>query len=112
MKRFFILLIAVIGSLQGYKGFSQPVPPATVIQYLKSRINIYFINDPNTNSPAIHRISNDSIINNTNGVLFGRGGNNAMSESARLLLSLFKDRSRRPGDGRLQDFVYQLIKLR
>jgi hypothetical protein len=35
-----------------------------------------------------------------------------MTQSARLLLSLFRDRSRRPGDGMLQDYVYQLIKLR
>jgi hypothetical protein len=113
MKKIFLFLIIISsGVFQGNKIFSQAVPPATVMQYLKSKINIYFINDPNTNSPAIHRISNDSISNNTNGVLFGRGGNNAMTQSARLLLSLFKDRSRRPGDGRLQDFVYQLIKLR
>jgi hypothetical protein len=113
MKKIFLFLIIISsGVFQGNKIFSQAVPPATVMQYLKSKINIYFINDPNTNSPAIHRISNDSISNNIKGVLFGRGGNNAMTQSARLLLSLFKDRSRSTGDGRLQDFVYQLIKLR
>jgi hypothetical protein len=112
MKKIFLLLIISLGSLQGNKVLSQPVSPATVMQYLKNKINIYFINNPNTNSLAIHYIPGDNIINNTNGVLFGRGGNNGMTQSARLLLSLFKDRSQRPGDGRLQDFVYQLIKLR
>ena len=112
MKKLVILIIIALNLLLINKGFSQAVPPATVMQYLKTKINIYFINDPNTNSPVINRIPTDSIINNTNGVLFGRGGNNAMSQSARVLLSLFKDRAHRPGDGRLQDFVYQLISLR
>ncbi|MEO5564253.1 MAG: hypothetical protein ABIR18_12480 [Chitinophagaceae bacterium] len=92
------------------KGFSQ-VAPATIMQYLQSKINIYFLNDPNTATPAFHTIATTSITSNTDGVLFGRGGNNAMSQSARLLLSLFKDRAQR-GDGRFQDFVYQVMNLR
>lgn len=98
--------------LQSNRGNCQAVPPAQVMQYLQSKINIYFINDPNSNSLAIQNIPTQTISSNTDGILFGRGGNNAMTQSARLLLSLFKDRGQRPGDGRFQDFVYQLIKLR
>lgn len=112
MKRSFYLLIIGFGLLLSNKGNAQAVPPAQVMQYLQSKINIYFINDPNTNSPAFRNIPSQTISSNTDGILFGRGGNNAMTQSARLLLSLFKDRAQRPGDGRLQDFVYQLIKLR
>jgi len=112
MKRSFHLLIIGFALLQNVKGNAQAVAPAQVMQYLQSKINIYFINDPNTNSLTIRNIPTQTISSNTDGVLFGRGGNNAMTQSARLLLSLFKDRTQRPGDGRLQDFVYQLIKLR
>ena len=112
MKKSFCLLIIGFTLLKTDKVNSQAVSPAQVMQYLQSKINIYFINDPNTNSLVIHNITPQTISNNTDGILFGRGGNNGMTQSARLLLSLFKDRAHRPGDGRLQDFVYQLIKLR
>src|SRR5690349_4422388 len=112
MKKSYCLLIIGLILFSGHDGYGQAVPPAQVMQYLQSKINIYFINDPNTNSLAIRNIPSQTISSNTDGVLFGRGGNNAMTQSARLLLSLFKDRAQRPGDGRLQDFVYQLIKLR
>jgi hypothetical protein len=112
MKKCFYLLIIGFALLHCDKVNSQAVTPAQVMQYLQSKINIYFINDPNTNPPAFRNIPSQTISSNTDGILFGRGGNNAMTQSARLLLSLFKDRTQRPGDGRLQDFVYQLIKLR
>ena len=94
------------------KAISQQIAPPDVLQYLKDKINIFYLNDPNTATPSFYNIPTSTIMSNTNGVIFGRGGNNGMSRSAVILLSLFKNRTQSPGDGRLQDFVYKLLKLR
>lgn len=111
MKKIFILSIISLVLFQANRGFCQAVPPAQVMQYLRSNITIRYIGNPNTNSPAITPITGQTIASNTDGILFGRGGNNYMTQSARLLLSLFKDRSLRPRDGDFQDYVYRLLKL-
>jgi hypothetical protein len=107
-----ILVVSLWNLLFVNKSIGQAVAPAIVMQYLQSKINIYFLNAPNTATPVFHTISTANISANTNGILFGRGGNNGMTQSARLLLSLFRDRTQSSGDGRLQDFVYQAMNLR
>jgi len=94
--------------------YCQVVPPAQVINYLQQKVNVYYISQPNavhTQAFTIRPILTASITSNTDGVLFGRGGNNRMSTSARLLLSLLKDRSM-GGNGKFQDWVYNLIKIK
>ena len=92
---------------------AQAVPPSQVVDYLKQKINIYYIGTTSmaTSAFTMNEISPQTIQNNTDGVLFGRGGNNRMSNSARLLLSIFKNRQT-GGNGLLQDWLYNLIKIK
>ncbi len=109
-----IVLILVTTSVDVKTTYCQVVPPAQVISYLQQKINVFYVSFPNTvntQSFNVRPILTTSITHNTNGILFGRGGNNMMSTSARLLLSLFKDRTM-GGDAKFQDWVYNLVKIK
>ncbi|MBK8953463.1 MAG: hypothetical protein IPM85_15590 [Chitinophagaceae bacterium] len=102
-----ILFFCVLTGANG-----QTVPSSQVLQYLKQKIKVYYTGRPNDiMNFSIHEISADTISANTDGVIFGRGGNNRMSTSARLLLSLFKERNN-GGDGSFQDWVYQVLRIK
>jgi hypothetical protein len=109
-----ILFTLIISNIDVKTIHGQVVPPAQVITYLQQKINIFYIGQPNAIHTQLFRINpilTSSISMNTDGIIFGRGGNNRMSTSALLLLSLFKDRTM-GGDGKFQDWVYNLLKIK
>lgn len=109
----FFILNSVIFVLPPREINAQAVAPSQVINYLKQKFKIFYIGTTSMASSAftMHEISPQTIHDNTDGVLFGRGGNNRMSNSARLLLSIFKDRQA-GGNALLQDWLYNLIKIK
>lgn len=114
MRQFRVLLylLPLFWLTAGSDLSAQSVNPAEVDRYLRQQIKIYYVGQPNRiYTGFIHELSPDNIASNTDGVLFGRGGNNRMSTSARFLLSLFRDRNR-GGDGNLKDWVYLLLKVK
>lgn len=82
-----------------------------VNSYLKEKISLFYIGQPNSPNLTIHALPVDSIIRDRDGVLFGRGGNNRMSNSASFLLRLFKPWNSR-GDSMLQKKVYELLRIK
>ncbi|HMT73250.1 MAG TPA: hypothetical protein PKA77_04240 [Chitinophagaceae bacterium] len=92
------------------QGITQAVDPATVLTYLKQNIHVYYINSPNTIS-AINTISPEFVEVAVDRYIFGTRSNNGMDTCARFLSSLFKNRNN-GGDGHLQDWVYQLLKVK
>ena len=109
----FLMLNSILLVIPQREVNAQVVPPAQVVDYLKQKIKIYYIGTTSmaTSAFTMNEISPQTIQNNTDGVLFGRGGNNRMSNSARLLLSIFKNRQT-GGNGLLQDWLYNLIKIK
>lgn len=114
MRSFFVKLFLVFILLSLRETVDgQPVPPAQVLTYLQQKINVFYVGRPNAvyAGLSVNPIPATTISNNTNGVIFGNGGNNRMSTCARLLLSLLKDRNR-GGNGLFQDWVYNLLKIK
>lgn len=92
------------------KSIAQPVAPATVLSYLKQNIHVYYVHSPNTVS-AINEISPEFVEVVVDRYIFGTRSNNGMDTCAAFLSSLFKNRNN-GGDGSLQDWVYQLLKVK
>lgn len=81
-----------------------------VNSYLKEKISLFYIGQPNSSNLAIHTLPVDSVIRDRDGVLFGRGGNNRMSINARFLIRLFKPWNN-GGDSSLQKKVFELVRI-
>lgn len=114
-KVLFHLLLLGVAFTMTHRAVAQPVPPLQVMNYLKQKIKVFYVHAPGmaglNATTQVHQLSTEAINSNTNGVVFGTGGNNRMSTSAQLLLSIFKSREGR-GNGLLQDFLYNLIKIK
>jgi len=81
---------------------------AQKLEYLRKNISIYYIADPNVETPDIRAIQPAKIAATTDGIIFGATNNNGMNNCAQLLLALFSEKS---GDPRLQQNVYTAMQV-
>lgn len=73
------------------------------IDFLRKNIFVYYIANPNVESPDIRSIKSATVAATTNGIIFGATNNNGMDNCAQLLMALFSDKI---GDYSLQYRVY------
>ncbi len=101
-------LLAVTALLSFFQLKAQDPRPADVKQFLLDNIHISYIADPNQPTPDIRPISTQFISDNTDGILFGKTGNNGMDLCAEFLTELI---NRVGGDLKFQQTVYYALKL-
>ncbi|HSU26759.1 MAG TPA: hypothetical protein VLJ68_00135 [Chitinophagaceae bacterium] len=112
--RWILKLTGLAGlSLSAISAQAQSPTATEVLNYLKQNIKILYLAKPNADTPRIVSINPEGIFLDTDGIIFGQKSNNGMDKCAQILFSLFKTRnsSGKGGDGKLQDAVYQVLKM-